>query len=167
MLQAGSGFLSQHSKDVFFGLGQTKGPVNASIRWPSGLVQQLHDLPINHRIWVEEGSAPSRFEPFKKAQPSPASKPHTAELLPATVETWLLAPVPAPDPSLPARASRCWLAAGRSISKSKVVYPSRDDLAGIYNVLYRYLFDRHRDLTLPTSFLIDAKETSSRSIRGR
>ncbi len=25
----------------------------------------------------------------------------------------------------------------------------------IYNILYRYLFDRHRDLSLPTSFLID------------
>ena len=65
MLQAGSGFLSQHSKDVFFGLGEAKGPVNASIRWPSGLVQQLHDLPINHRVWVEEGAAPSRIEPFR------------------------------------------------------------------------------------------------------
>ncbi len=31
------------------------------------------------------------------------------------------------------------------------------DVAGVYNVLYRYLFDRHRDLTLPTSFLIDAQ----------
>jgi Flp pilus assembly protein TadD len=32
-----------------------------------------------------------------------------------------------------------------------------DDTAAIYNILYRYLFDRHRDLTLPTSFLIDAQ----------
>ncbi len=31
-----------------------------------------------------------------------------------------------------------------------------DDVAGLYNILYRQLFDRHRDLTLPTSFLIDA-----------
>jgi tetratricopeptide (TPR) repeat protein len=31
------------------------------------------------------------------------------------------------------------------------------DVAGIYNILYRYLLDRHRDLELPTSFLIDAK----------
>jgi tetratricopeptide (TPR) repeat protein/thiol-disulfide isomerase/thioredoxin len=31
-----------------------------------------------------------------------------------------------------------------------------DDLAGVYNLLYRYLFDRHRDLGLPTSFLINA-----------
>jgi tetratricopeptide (TPR) repeat protein len=32
-----------------------------------------------------------------------------------------------------------------------------DDVAAIYNIVYRYLFDRHRDLELPTSFLISAK----------
>ena len=32
---------------------------------------------------------------------------------------------------------------------------SSDDVLAIYNILYRYLFDRHRDLDLPTSFLID------------
>ena len=30
-----------------------------------------------------------------------------------------------------------------------------EDVVAIYNILYRYLFDRHRDLSLPTSFLID------------
>ena len=64
-LQAGSGFLSQHSKEVLFGLGEAKGPVRASIRWPSGLVQKLRDLPLNHRVWVEEGAEPSRIEAFK------------------------------------------------------------------------------------------------------
>jgi tetratricopeptide (TPR) repeat protein len=29
------------------------------------------------------------------------------------------------------------------------------DVAAVYNILFRQLFDRHRDLTLPTSFLID------------
>ena len=76
MLQAGSGFLSQHSKEVFFGLGEAKGPVSASIRWPSGLVQQLHDLPINHRIWVEEGVASFRAEPFKKLSVLPGFSNH-------------------------------------------------------------------------------------------
>src|ERR1019366_7816611 len=61
-LQAGSGFFSQHSKDVFLGLGAANGPVHASIRWPSGLMQELRDLPINHRVWIEEGSEPSRME---------------------------------------------------------------------------------------------------------
>jgi tetratricopeptide (TPR) repeat protein len=30
------------------------------------------------------------------------------------------------------------------------------DMAGIYNVTFRYLFDRHRDLPVPSAFLIDA-----------
>src|ERR1700688_1920298 len=94
-LQAGSGFLSQHSKEVFFGLGDAKGSVWASIRWPSGLVQPLHDLPINHRIWVDEGLEPSRMEAFKVARreahsASLASQSATGQLdpLPSVVETW-------------------------------------------------------------------------------
>ncbi len=35
------------------------------------------------------------------------------------------------------------------------ILPGSDDVAGTYNVLYRYLFDRHRDLSLPTTFLIN------------
>src|SRR5580692_11035301 len=38
-LQAGSGFLSQHTKELFFGVGKTEGSVRATIRWPSGLIQ--------------------------------------------------------------------------------------------------------------------------------
>jgi tetratricopeptide (TPR) repeat protein/peroxiredoxin len=221
-LQAGSGFLSQHSKDAFFGLGAAKGPVRAAIRWPSGLVQELHDLPVNHRIWVEEeASLPSRIEPFKTpagASPSADAKPQEADTLPITAETWLLAPVEAPDFSLPthagplvtlsslrgrpvllnfwtAEAERCreeerckedqaafhqrnaaWAAHGfkllavnldasadaervRSlIREQRLSFPivfGSEDTAAIYNILYRYLFDRHRDLVLPTSFLIN------------
>jgi Flp pilus assembly protein TadD/peroxiredoxin len=29
------------------------------------------------------------------------------------------------------------------------------DVAGIYNIIYRYLYDRRRDLAIPTSFLLD------------
>ena len=32
-----------------------------------------------------------------------------------------------------------------------------EDVAAVYNILYRQLFDRHRDMSLPTSFLIDGK----------
>jgi len=74
-LQAGSGFLSQHSKDIFFGLGAVKGPVRASIRWPSGLIQELHDLPVNHRVWVEEGSEHPRIRSLSNTRgkgPDPA-----------------------------------------------------------------------------------------------
>jgi len=152
MLQAGSGFLSQHSKDVFFGLGPIKGPVAASIRWPSGLVQQLHNLPINHRVWVEEGVEPTRIEPFKRS--SVRSHPsQSAPALAATIETWLLAPVPAPNHLPSGKPQLLQL----TFDQARQALSVTDDLAAIYNILYRFLFDRHRDLTLPTSFLIDDK----------
>ncbi len=210
-LQAGSGFLSQHSKDILFGLGEIKGPVQASIQWPSGLVQELDGLPINHRIWVEEGSQPSRLEPFR----APASKSSlpardvALEVLPTQVETWLLAPIEAPDFSLPDQSGKIeklssfrgkptllifWTsktpeykqdlvtlqksfgrwgregwqiiavslddpeAADTAAFSRQLPFPvlrGSDDVAAIYNILYRQMFDRHRDLSLPTSFLID------------
>lgn len=215
MLQAGSGFLSQHSKEVFFGLGDTKAVVRASIRWPSGFVQELHDLPVNHRISVEENSEKVQIEPFRARSigaESTAPMQHTEEL-PATSETWLLAPVTAPDFSLPdmagqvqtlnalrgkpvllnfwvasspncqrdlqllSRAYEQWKVQGlqlltvniddptdsesfrATLRNQRIPFPilrGTDDVAGVYNILYRYLFDRHRDLSLPTSFLIDS-----------
>ncbi|HTW67372.1 MAG TPA: FG-GAP-like repeat-containing protein [Bryobacteraceae bacterium] len=152
MLQAGSGFLSQHSKDMFFGLGQTAGLVKATIRWPSGLVQQLPGLPMNHRIWVEEGVEPSRMEPFKATLAEGPSRLE-ARSIPKRTETWLLVPLPAPDRSL-ARGKPMLLQLFDEEHKTIAVTP---DLAAVYNILYRYLFDRHRDLTLPVSFLIDAQ----------
>src|SRR5262249_32417095 len=35
------------------------------------------------------------------------------------------------------------------------ILPASDDITAIYNILYRHLYDRRRDLSLPTSFLID------------
>jgi tetratricopeptide (TPR) repeat protein len=214
-LQAGSGFLSQHSKEVFFGLGESIGPVQASIRWPSGLVQELHAIPINHRIWVEEGAEPTRMEAFKTPLPalsaslSSQSDASKIEPLPNVIETWLIAPISAPGFSLPdlngktqtlaalrgkpmllnfwepgSRACRENLeilnevrkhsdlemlavnvddasdadslrVLARELHLSFSILLGSDDAAGIYNIIYRYLFDRHRDLGLPTSFLIN------------
>ena len=42
--------------------------------------------------------------------------------------------------------------------QEKLSFPTllaTSDVAGVYNIVYRYLFDRRRDLGLPTSFLID------------
>lgn len=221
-LQAGSGFLSQHSKDLFFGLGETNGSIQASIRWPSGLVQELHNLPINHRIWVQEGLNSFRAEPFIPVAASPSAAPASraeGEAFPGNVETWLLAPISAPDFSLPdltaktyklsalsgkplllhlwtmqsdidwknmqalqnfherwnaqdlqllainidaagaAPNDRAQVNAVRALAREqRLTFPillASDDVVAIYNLLYRQIFDRHRDLSLPTSFLID------------
>jgi tetratricopeptide (TPR) repeat protein len=172
MLQAGSGFLCQHSKELFFGLGLTKARVKVTILWPSGLVQEIRDLPLNHRVCIAEGAEPSRIEPFHAAPPiRAAATPQQTESLPAVVETWLLSPVPAPEypgsamrgkPVLlhfRAPGSADTLRAKWSVPSVQLVSVRADeseDLASTYNMVYRYLFDRHRDLALPTAFLIDA-----------
>ena len=214
MLQAGSGFLSQHTKEIFFGLGASTGPLRASIRWPSGVVQDLPDLPPNHRVWVEEGTSPSRIEPFQasRSRANLNATPPQPEPIPNVVETWLLAPVTAPGFSLRDLAGqsrtlaahrgkplllhfwasdsptcrkdldmlsshhRHWVTSGlqlltlnvdkvrgvtplsdfaRRVRSSVPVLLADDDTIAIYDILYRYLFDRYRDLSLPTSFLID------------
>src|SRR6185437_973251 len=40
------------------------------------------------------------------------------------------------------------------------------DVAGIYNIIYRYLFDRRRDLGIPTSFLVDREGMIVRVYQG-
>lgn len=217
-VQAGSGFLAQHSKELFFGLGKQTSAVKASIRWPGGLLQDLGELAVNHRIWVEEGSPPSRKEAFRVVQSRSTitasdSTPENADF-PAPIETWLLAPVAAPDFSLKdqtgashtlastrgrpvllyfwnSASPQCqkdlkefsaaegrWISAGVKLlalcaddgdslepilqtpSKLQLNLPllrATPDVLTIYNLLFRSLFDRHRDIRLPTAFLLDAQ----------
>ena len=180
-LQAGSGFLSQHSKEMFFGLGDAVSPVKATLRWPSGLVQHVEGLAPDHRVWIEEGAEPSRREPFQSYTPGRLADfaAQKSEPLPANAETWLLVPVAAPDFTLPGHVGQTLQAlrgapvllqfsaaappeprmASQGVQLVTVVAgdPDSEDLTATYNILYSYLFDRHRDLTLPTSWLIDEK----------
>ena len=213
-LQAGSGFLAQHSKEIFFGVGKQEGPLRATIRWPNGLSQQVEGLPVNHRIEIDEGSAAFTAKPF----PAPPASyirpgpPQASEPIPSTVDTWLVEPLKAPEFSLPdlegemrelrslrgncallhfwaakAPASRDELmrlhqqrsafatrnlsiiainvddpadvSAAKSVATQLALsFPilfATTEVAGIYNIIYRYLFDRRRDLPIPASFLLD------------
>jgi tetratricopeptide (TPR) repeat protein len=213
-LQAGSGFLAQHSKELFFGVGRAEGTIRATIQWPSGLSQDFDGLPANHRIEIEEGAAAFAARPF--APPAPAygqaGLPPALEPLPVQVDTWLTAPLKAPNFSLPdvggkmrelrslqgafvllyfwaAAAPPCLdqlrlldlrrpalaashleilavnidqaadIRAARSFAaQEKLSFPvlfATEDMAGIYNIVYRHMFDRRRNLGIPTSFLLD------------
>jgi len=213
-LQAGSGFLSQHSKELFFGLANVQGTVRASIRWPSGVTQVFEHLPANHRIEIQEGCDKFVAKPFAVSPPSfaRAGEPLKLELLPSSAETWLIEPLNAPEFSLPdllgktreLRAFRdgslllhFWATASpacreqlrllqnyqstltanglrvlgmnvddpgdaekaRSLAvKEALSFPNvlaTQEVAGIYNIAYRYLFDRRRDLAIPASFLLN------------
>jgi len=45
-------------------------------------------------------------------------------------------------------------AAGEEAFRFPVLFAT-EEVSGIYNIMYRHLFDRRRDLGLPTSFLLD------------
>ena len=214
LLQAGTGFCSQHSKEIFFGLGTSGDPIHGQIRWPSGLIQEFRNLPVNHRIAIEEGSEQFHAEPFRlfseRAPLQPEPQPES--YLPTTCETWLLDPVAAPEFDLPdikgrkhtlaefqdgrilltlwsfqshasleileslERHQAKWSSEGlhfvgvnidqlASADKARAFLEEKQfsfmtlfgsaDFVGIYNVLYRYMFARRRDLGIPTTFLIN------------
>ncbi|HTV55464.1 MAG TPA: FG-GAP-like repeat-containing protein, partial [Terriglobia bacterium] len=224
-LQAGSGFCSQHSKEVFFGLGHSPGPVRATVRWPSGLVGTYEGLPSQHRVEIEEGSAVFRAEPFAKAHSHSPSAPRQSRHvpLPTTIGTWLIAPLEAPDFSLPDLTGRvhtlsrvrgnhvllnfwaatspdsvkCLIQFGRTLNRTSpraltllaisvdppdaepqvrtlarqqnFTFPvllASEEIAATYNLLFRYLFDRHKNFPIPASFLIDSEGSIAKVYQG-
>jgi Flp pilus assembly protein TadD len=95
IVQAGSGFLSQHSKELLIGLGPSRGVARLTVTWPSGAVQTFGDVPLERRYRLEEGGE-LRGEPL--APPSVA-QPQIGSLLSGVppTHTWLFEPFPAPD----------------------------------------------------------------------
>jgi Flp pilus assembly protein TadD len=103
---------------------------------------------------------PTRYEAWQAKAPAPHASPNIYKNTSANVgqalppanspapDTWLLVPIPAP--SIPGTAHP-----GKPFLLT-ITPRDSDDTSAIYNILYRHLFDRHRDLVLPTSFLIDA-----------
>ncbi len=219
VLGAGSGFLSQHSKELVVGLGKSTRIAKATIVWPTGAVQIVAGLPLNERTWIEEGVDQVRSEAFNKA--SAPTRAAAAEHLTGrqavtrattlTSGTWLYQPFPAPDFTLRGLDGQAYslsglagkpvvvsfwaswappsLAALQDLSKERSAFTASgaallavavdpiadeakvkaasvgldvpvmlagEELAGTYNVLHRYLFDRREDLGLPTVFLIDS-----------
>ena len=213
-LQAGTGFLSQHSKEIFFGVGKSETVARVTVRWPNDISQQFENLPANHLIEIDEGSSSFVSRPFG---PRPAiyakMEPQTElQALPSQSETWLIEPLKSPGFSLPdstgsrrnllqfegnpvllhfwsAKSPVCRdqlasiqqhrsslvqnrleivavnldtgddrSAADSLVAQRQFFFPvlfATDGVAGVYNILYRYLFDRRRDLPIPISFLLD------------
>jgi hypothetical protein len=53
-MRGGGGFLSSSSVPVAFGLGKAPIVDELTIRWPSGIIQSLKDVPVNRTIRVVE-----------------------------------------------------------------------------------------------------------------
>jgi Tfp pilus assembly protein PilF/peroxiredoxin len=101
IVQIGSGFLSQHSKELLFGLGKSERVVKVTVAWPGRATQIFSSVPINHRVWIEEGKDPIRNEPLRKAArsgvpPVPAATGPGQANAPSSAGIWLYQPYPAP-----------------------------------------------------------------------
>jgi hypothetical protein len=55
-VRSGDGYISQSDLRMHFGLGKASKADKIVIRWPSGAVETLSDLPANHYYTVREGS---------------------------------------------------------------------------------------------------------------
>ena len=59
-VRSGDGFISQSDLRLHFGLGNASKAERVVIRWPSGLVETLSDIPANNYYVVREGSGIDR-----------------------------------------------------------------------------------------------------------
>jgi Tfp pilus assembly protein PilF/peroxiredoxin len=102
-VSAGSGFASQHTKELFFGVGQSSKDVLVLVRWPSGATERFEDVPVNERVEIEENQKIFKTMPYKSA-PKRARGLSTRlapPAAPATIRTALIAPLFGPSLKLP------------------------------------------------------------------
>jgi peroxiredoxin/Tfp pilus assembly protein PilF len=215
-VQSGSGFLSQSSRRLHFGVRKGERVLALEVRWPSGLQQKFDHVPQIGPVRIREGS-PATVRIV--AKPSPVAQ-NSAPIANRTPGTWLSEPVPAPTFSLPSADGKThslaqyrgkkvllnfwatWCppcrteladfaanagkleAAGVQVLAASVDEPAErkrletitlpfpilladDHLVAAYTILNRNLFDRRRDLALPTSFLIDESGEIIKIYQGR
>jgi Tfp pilus assembly protein PilF len=93
-VRAGSGFISQGSKELLFGLGASHRILKLTVAWPSGKTQEFTDVPLDERLRLTEGGE-LRAEPFAKT-PALAVDAGAFEPAPAPSASWLYEPFPAP-----------------------------------------------------------------------
>jgi hypothetical protein len=55
-VRSGSGYISQGDLRVHFGLGKSERADVIEVRWPSGLVDTVKDIPANRLVYIKEGS---------------------------------------------------------------------------------------------------------------
>ncbi|MGH9535632.1 MAG: FG-GAP-like repeat-containing protein, partial [Terriglobales bacterium] len=164
-LRAGSGFLSQHSKRLVFGLGEAEqGDVR--VEWPGGGITEYSGLKAGFTYELTEGQEQPWRVPFGPAPQTPAA-PARAEAIPARFITHLVDPLPLPRLTElglgagAAAASLLWLcrlgdATAQGLPGAAAVEWGRAPapFRAFCSAVLAYLYDRRRAVTLPTGLQV-------------
>ncbi len=164
-LSAGSGFLSQHSKKLHFGLAG-RPAADVKITWPSGVAQEFSGLEAGYGYKIIEGSEEFARVRFRARTALPASV-LKGRNEPEFGDTWLLDPVPTPD----RRAAGFVVLYSGERPQTPAGVPAalvnlkaeKEDVAAAYSLFRRYLFEYRKDLALPLVLLVDG-ESRARKI---
>jgi tetratricopeptide (TPR) repeat protein len=167
-LSAGSGYLSQHSKQLHIGLGEA-AEADIKISWPSGRTQSFAKLRAGFCYRIREGSDEVKAAPFAARaamQSAPVEAVNHAEF----GATWLFEPVPLPEKRK--GPGFVLLSSGTATAPVGVPFEIVDlakaapDLAAQYSIFHRYLFELRTDLELPLLLLIDGQSRAHKIYKG-
>jgi tetratricopeptide (TPR) repeat protein len=145
-LEAGSGFLSQHSKRMLFGLGKSDTAAKVQILWPSGATQQFETLQAGFVYRLVEGANNYTSRPFRAA-PKLAALPVKAHNELRLEDTWFQEPIPLPEPQ---KGPGLMTLTDAELSKDA-------ERRERYEIFRRYLFDWRAKLRTPLSLLLNER----------
>lgn len=144
-LDAGSGFLSQHSKRMLFGLGASDVAKVVRVTWPSGATQEFKNLRAGFVYRVTEGSNDCKSRPFRTARKLASVLVEANNEL-RLEDTWFEDAIPLPEKQK-----------GPGLFTLTAAELARDpQRAEQYQIFRRYLFDWRTKLVPPLSLLLNA-----------
>jgi tetratricopeptide (TPR) repeat protein len=158
-LEAGSGFLSQHTKRIIVGLGTAESVKLLKITWPSGAVQEFENLPAGFTYRIVEGGKQPEAQPFRSPSRLESKPPRVRNDL-ALRDTWLLEPVPLPEP----QTGPCLLAITHGDEARRLLEfdmrvidlnAASPERRQYYEIFRRYLFDWRTKLHTPLFLLLN------------
>ena len=162
-VRAGSGYISQHTKTLHFGLQDNLQAETVRISWPSGLCQEVRNLEAGFTHFIEEGSSEVTKRPFRSRNNIPSSSfTVVGDNHPVSQAIWLLDPVPLPErrrgPSFVCLTDGSEIAAPQDVPFEFLNLAQESvDLAASYALFRKYLLDYRSEFILPLVILVDER----------
>jgi tetratricopeptide (TPR) repeat protein len=162
-VRAGSGYISQHTKTLYFGLQDNLTAEIVQITWPSGFFQEVRNLEAGFTHFIEEGSSEITKRPFLSRRDNQMSSVVVVgDNQPISQSVWLLEPVPLPErrkgPGFLCLINDSDLEAPEDVPFEFLNLAKESaDLAASYALFRKYIIDYRSDFVLPLVILIDER----------